>query len=106
MIGPLVAGGLLAVAGLALVWAASRRRTVRVAVLAVARRSGQGAVRVRVRYDLVAGARSGDRRDLRDILGRLARAAGEQRAKELDALLIEAREDWDIAVLGFEIEEA
>lgn len=103
MIWPLLAGGALFAGGLALVWAASRRRTVRVAVQELPARGGKAAVRVRVRYELPEGRPLGDPRD---ILGRLAHAAGRERSQELAALVHEAREDWGIAVLGFEIEKA
>lgn len=100
---PLLAGGALFAGGMALVWLASRRRTVRVAVQELPARAGKKAMRVRLRYEPLEG-RGKD--DPRDVLGRLARAAAAADGRAWDALVREAADAAGIAVLGFEIEEA
>lgn len=100
---PLLAGGALFAGGMALVWLASRRRTVRVAVQELPARGGGKALRVRLRYEPLEG---GVRGDPRDVLGRLARAAAAEDGRAWDALVAEAREACGIHVLGFETEEA
>jgi hypothetical protein len=97
---PLLAGALAVGSGLALVWAATRRRTVRVAVQTVPARKGP--VRVRLRYALVA-ATPPDDAVLRDVLAGITKAAGEE-SKRLAGLVHEAREDWGISIVGIDVE--
>lgn len=100
---PLLAGALVLAVGLGLVWAASRRPTVKVAVQDVPARGTRAAVRVRVRYDVI------DRRpasDPRAVLERLTRAIADERTQELEALVTEAREDFGITIVGFDIEKS
>src|SRR5687767_10300545 len=99
---PLLAGGALFAGGMALVWLASRRRTVKVAVQELPGRGGRKPVRVRLRYEPLAERGTGDPRD---VLGRLARAAAAEDARAWEALVAEAREAAGIHVLGFEIEQ-
>lgn len=102
----LLAGALAMGGGLALVWAASRRRTVRVAVHELPAKGRRGPVRVRVRYDVAEGRTLPDREALRDLLGRVTRAAGEGQAAVLDALIREAHDEWGLAIRGVEVEPA
>ena len=100
----LVAGGALFAGGLALVWAASHRRTVRVAVHEVPARNRRTPVKVRVRYDVAPDRALPAPDDLREVLGRLTKAAAEERQRDVDAAIREAHETWGVRVLGVDVE--